>query len=324
MGLQRLLVTGMGGELGTRITNLLEALAGIEAIAGLDLYPPRRRIPHSEFHHIDPRDRPRAAALVREFEPTAIVHFGVYEPNARSYPEPARIATVAGTAAVMGAAAGCGSLERIVVRSGIEVYGRGRGAVTRPDEAVQCRPTSAFGRSLLKVEEAANRAGRAADVPVTSLRFASIVGPHFPSPLGRFLRLPAVPVSVISDLPFSLVHQEDAAAAVPAALAASFDGPVNVVGPGAVTAVQAVRLGGRTPLPMVGALWNAAGFVTELVGAPLPEHVRELLVRGRCADGSLAEEVLGVAPVRSTPDVLKELYEWAPVTYLDVAGRSAA
>ncbi len=324
MGRQRLLVTGMGGELGTRVTNLLEGLPGIEAIVGLDQDPPRRRVPKTVFHRIDPRDRVHAASVVRDLEPTAVVHFGVYEPNARTYPDAARIATIAGTQAVLQAASACASLERIVVRSGIEVYGRARGAVTRPDEGVACRPTSTFGTTLTKVEQAALDAGRRADVPVTVLRFASIVGPHFPSPLGRYLRLPVVPVSALSDLPLSLVHQEDAAAAVPAALAAGFDGPVNVVGPGAVTATQAVRLGGRLPLPIVGPVWAVARAITELAGAPVPDHVRELLVRGRCADGSRQAEVLRLTPARTTPDVLKELYEWAPVTYLDVAGRSAA
>ncbi len=324
MARQRLLVTGMGGELGTRVTNLLEALPGVEAIVGLDQDPPRRRVPHSEFHRVDPRDRGRVASIVRDLDPTAVVHLGIYEPNARAYPDDARIATVAGTAAVLQAAARCRSLERIVVRSGIEVYGRRRGAVIRPDEAVPCWPTSTFGRTLAKVEELAGDAGRRAEVPVTALRFASIVGPHFPSPLGRLLRLPLVPVSALADLPFSLIHQEDAAVAIAAATGAGFDGPVNVVGGGAVTPVQAVRLGGRVPLPVVGPGWMPARLVAELAGAPVPDHVRELLVRGRGADGSAIHEVLGVAPDRTTPDVLKELYEWAPVTYLDATGRSAA
>jgi nucleoside-diphosphate-sugar epimerase len=55
---------------------------------------------------------------------------------------------------------------------------------------------------------------------------------------------------------------------------------------------------------------------TELLGAPLPAHVRELLVRGRTADGSLAQKVLGVMPATPTPDVVKDLYEWATVTYM--------
>ena len=44
--------------------------------------------------------------------------------------------------AIFGAAAECGALESIVVRSGIEVYGRARGALTRPSESVRTDPTS--------------------------------------------------------------------------------------------------------------------------------------------------------------------------------------
>ena len=43
----RILVSGMGGELGTRVTNLLEELGSVEAVVGFDLDPPRRRIPRA-------------------------------------------------------------------------------------------------------------------------------------------------------------------------------------------------------------------------------------------------------------------------------------
>ncbi|CAN5767817.1 hypothetical protein BH24ACT3_BH24ACT3_00760 [soil metagenome] len=319
----RVLVTGMGGELGTRVVNLLEERPDVEAVAGIDTDPPRRRIHRAEFHRIDPRDRHRTVAVIRDFAPTALVHLGVYEPNARTGPRSARDRTAAGAIAVLGAAAELGSLDRIVVRSGIEVYGRRRGANTRPDEAVVADPTSPFGRSLLHTERVSLDAGDEADVPVTRLRFAPIVGPHFPSPLGRYLRLPAVPVSAFSDLPFSLIHQEDAAAAIVAAVGASFDGAVNVVAPGAVTASQAARLGGRLPIPIAGPAWALAKVAAELLGAPLPDHTRELLVRGRTADGALATDVLGLEPAFRTPEVVKHLYEWASVTYLRVMDSAA-
>jgi UDP-glucose 4-epimerase len=161
-------------------------------------------------------------------------------------------------------------------------------------------------------------------VPVTSLRFAPLVGPHFPSPLGRYLRLPLVPVSGLSDLPFALLHQEDAASAIVAAIDHGPDGPVNVVAPGAVTASQAVRLGGRIPLPVVGPGWILARVAAEVFGAPLPDHIQELLTRGRVADGGRAESLLGVSALRSTPEVVKELFDWASVVYLPVTeGRAA-
>jgi nucleoside-diphosphate-sugar epimerase len=155
-------------------------------------------------------------------------------------------------------------------------------------------------------------AGTVAGVPVTAVRCAPIVGPSFPSPLGRYLRLPVVPVDPISELPFSLLHQEDAAHALVAAAHARFDGPLNVVGVGAVTASQAALKGRRIPLPVMGPGWWAASAAALLQGAPLPPHTRELLVRGGVADGLLAQRVLGIEP-RSTHDVVAELFEWASV-----------
>ena len=57
-------------------------------------------------------------------------------------------------------------------------------------------------------------------------------------------------------------------------------------------------------------------MAAELLGAPLPEHVRELLVRGQVADGSAAADLLGTRPSWSTPDIIRDLYEWAPVTVI--------
>lgn len=265
----RVVITGMGGELGTRVAQLLEARKDVDEIVGIDLDPPRRRLSRSHFHRVDPRDHRRLVDLVIDANPTHVVHLGVFEPHARLAPAQARTATEATAVAVLGAAAECREVQRIVTRSGIEVYGRRRGGPTRPDESVPPQPTCAFGRSLLQVEGLAVAAGEAAGVPVTALRFAPLVGPHFPSPLGRYLRLPIVPVSALGDRPFCLLHQEDAAAAIVAALDGGVDGPVNVVAPGAVTASQAARLGNRLPVPMMGAGWVAARLAGEVLGAPL-------------------------------------------------------
>lgn len=311
----RVLITGMGGELGTRLAIELGGDRGVEAVMGLDIDPPRRRHP-ATFHRVDPRNRERTTELIHAFRPTALVHLGVYEPYARSSPRSAAQRTAAGTVAAVTAAADAGGLDRIVVRSGIEVYGRRRGSPIRPDEQVRPDPTSPFGRELAHVERACVEAGLHAAAPVTCLRFAPLVGPHFPSPLGRYLRTPAVPFSALGDPPFSLLHQQDAAAALLAAVRRPVDGSVNVVGDGAVTASQAARLGRRLPVPVVGPGWWAARRFSELSGAPVPDHVHELLVRGRSADGSRAGELLGVRPSRSTAEVLTELYAWAEVVQL--------
>lgn len=317
--MKRVLITGMGGELGTRVATMLEHRPDVAEVSGVDTDPPRSRLHSADFHRIDPRDRKRLVDFVRSFEPTVLLHLAVYEPNARFQPRSAHERTVAMAIAVLGAAAHCPSLEHIVLRSGTEVYGRRRGMPTRPDETVPPEPTTPFGRSLLHAERLAAHASEVAGAPLTTLRLAPIVGPHVPSPLGRYLRLPVVPVGALSELPFAVCHQEDAADAIVAAVTARHDGPLNVAGDGAVTASQAARIGGRIPLPMMGPAWRAARVGAELLGAPLPDHVHELLVRGRVAECTQAAEVLGTRPAWSTPDVVKDLYDWAPVTYVRVA-----
>jgi len=319
----RVLVTGVGGELGTRVAMLLDADRRVDVLAGIDLVPPRRSIASLHFTEVDPRDRRRLLAPVREIEPTAIVHLGVYEPDARSSPRVARERTSANTRTVLGAAADLGSLDRIVVRSGIEVYGRARGSATVPDESVPPDPTTPFARSLLEVERLAAEAGAAADVPVCTLRMAPYIGARVPSPLARYLRLPVVPVSALADPTFSVLHVEDAAKAVVAALLAGPDDTVNVVAPGAVSVWQAARLGGRVPVPLLGPEWRLVRYLADLAGAPVPDHLLELIHRGRTADGGRAREILGVEPRRTTRASV-EAAQRSDTVPLRVVERSAA
>ncbi|MHB8465083.1 MAG: NAD-dependent epimerase/dehydratase family protein [Acidimicrobiales bacterium] len=309
----RVLVTGVGGVLGTRVAMLLAADRRVDALAGTDLYVPRRPVPSMTFTEVDPRDRRRLIPAVEAFEPTAIVHLGIYEPDARSTPRLAHERTSANTLAVLGVAAELGTVDRIVVRSGLEVYGRSRGSASVPDETVPPHPTTTFGRSLLEVDRLASAAAEAAGVPAAVVRLAPVVGPHVPSPLARYLRLPIVPVSALSDPAFSVLHVEDAARAVVAALFRAVDDTVNVVAPGAVTVWQAARLGGRVPVPLLGPEWRLVRRLADLAGAPLPDHVTEVIHRGRTADGGRAESVLGVELERTTRQAVEAVQHGEPV-----------
>jgi UDP-glucose 4-epimerase len=312
----RVLVTGMGGELGTRVAQLLEERTDVREIVGVDFVPPRRRLRRSEFKRIDPRDREKLTELVTDFAPTAVVHFGVYEPASRVAPRLAAEYTHACTVAALGAAARTGHLERVALRSGLVVYGRGRGRPGVPDETAPVAPTTPYGRTCLEVEALAVDLGRRHGFPVAALRMAPEAGSHVPSPLGRFLRLPVVPVPALADPAFQLLHQEDSARAMVQALVLGVDGPFNVVGPGAASVWQAVRLGGRIPLPVFGPGWQLATRAAELAGAPVPPHIIELMTKGRTADGSKAVDVLELTNIRPTQEVCTELFEWAKVTPL--------
>lgn len=315
----RVLVTGMGGELGSRVAQLLEARNDVTEVVGFDFVPPRRRLHSSIFRRIDPTDREAVTAFVEDVAPEVVVHLGVYEPHARTSPGGGAAKTTVGSVAALGAAGRAGRLQKVVVRSGIEVYGRGRHFPTVPDEDVPPAPASLFGHLCLETEVLAAGLGRREGVPVVALRFAPLVGSHAPSPLGRLLRLPAVPVNALGDPPFCVLHGEDAARAIVTATVTEVSGPFNVVAPGAASPWQAVRLGGRIPLPVAGPGWPLARAAAELAGAPVPDHVTELLVRGRVADGSRALSALGLTGMVDTQSVLTELFEWASVTPIRAA-----
>ncbi|CAN5599233.1 hypothetical protein BH24ACT5_BH24ACT5_06880 [soil metagenome] len=293
---RRVLVSGMGSDLGSRVATLLEQEDWVGDLLGLDTDPPRRRLQKAAFHLVSPGDHDRVLDLVAAFDPHVVVHLAVWEPFSRVPPARATSLSEQAATSILGAAAECRSLESIVVRSGLEIYGRDRGRATRPDESAPIAPTSLFGHNLATIEQTATAIGERVGVPVGAVRLGSVLGPHVPSPLGRLLRMPAVPFSLLADPPFAVTEDIEGARAMVAAAARRLDEPVNFVNNGAITALQAIGRGRRLPVPMIGPEWGVARLVSGLFGAPIPEHVLELLHRGRLADNSRMRELLGFAP----------------------------
>jgi UDP-glucose 4-epimerase len=127
--------------------------------------------------------------------------------------------------------------------------------------------------------------------------------------------MPSVPFSAVADPPFAVIHQHDAAEAFVAAAHRRLAQPLNIVAPGAITAYQAIRRGHRIPVPIVGPQWAIARAAAFLAGAPVADHVQEMLQRGRLGDNSRAAEVLGFAPTTTTKDVIDQLYRWPSVIH---------
>jgi UDP-glucose 4-epimerase len=307
----RVFITGVGGALGGRVASLVEELKEVSAVGGMDVSAPTVELHRTEVSVIDPRERRLVSNAVRRFAPTAVVHLGIYEPDARATPRVAAERTMAGTTTVLGAAAEAGILDRIVVRSGFEVYGRRPSGAQVPDESTAPDPTSSFGRTLLRTEQLAQATAESADATCSLLRFATVVGPDLPSPLARYLRLRVVPVNGIPDAPIALLHVDDAARAVVAALRLQLDGPLNVAGAGSVTTFQAVLLGGNIPLPIFGPWWAIARRISSALGSPVPDHLLELLQRGRVADLSKLDVLPDVYPSMDTVEVAKLLHSWS-------------
>jgi UDP-glucose 4-epimerase len=315
----RVFITGMGGEIGTRVARLIEADARVTAVAGVDLEPPRRMLRRADFHFLDPTDAAALAAAVAEVKPNVVVHLGIYEPHSRSTPQEAEQRTLAGTEVLLGVLRKQGGVEHLVVRSGIEIYGRGPEADELPDEASPVDPTTHFGRILAGVEAMVSDAAAEFDATALRLRCAPISGAHMPSPIARYLRMPLVPVPLPPGKPFSLIHVDDVARGMAEGALRGIDDTLNLVGEGSINVYQALRVGGRLPLPVLGPVLRLTRVITELAGSPLPDHTLELLTRGRMAVTRRGVAVLGFEPAFRTPDVVDDLYDWSAETYLGPA-----
>ena len=120
-------------------------------------------------------------------------------------------------------------------------------------------------------------------------------------------------MGILASPSFSVLGRGAARAVV--AATAPPDGPVSVVADGAVTASQAARIGSRWPIPLVGRVGGGEGVAAAL-GAPVPDHVLEIIHRRSDRRRIDAEAVLGMTPERSTVEVVRALYEWATVLHL--------
>ena len=301
-----MLVAGMGSAIGTSVTRALERNDAVEAIAGFDLEPPRRWMRRADFQFARPGDGDRVTRIVTEFEPTVVVHAWVFEPRARSSPGQARARTVAGTETLLGALSKVDSVQHITVRSGVSVYGTGRGTPERPNVGTLPRPTSTFGDMLARVEERCTQAATSLGATMAAVRLAPIMASHLPNPLGRYLRLPVVPIPLTTKR-FGVVHVVDAAAAIAGAATHQHVGPLNVMAEGSVTPIEAVTVGRRVPVPVLPTFFRLGRSLAEIPGTPLPEHIAEVLSRGGVVESSDLSTI-GVTMTRSTKDALEDLY----------------
>ena len=312
-GLRRVLVTGMGGQLGSLVAAELEKEPWVGSIVGIDADPPRRRLHRSEFHLIEPNDAARTRAVIEALDPHVLIHLAVWEPDARVNPALAERHTREAAHSIFSAARECPSLQHVVLRSGVEVYGRGGHRPDVPNEETPTAPTSQYGRMLVQVERSAGDAFATTMADVTALRLAPVIGPHIPSPLGRLLRLPFVPFNVLRPPMFTVLHEADAARAFVLAAQRTIGQPINVVADGEISGFAAVRRSRHIPLPLFGPEWTITRRVAHLFGAPVPEHVMEVLHHGRRATSDRCESLLDWNPEIATNDVIDSLFSWEGV-----------
>ena len=310
---RRVLVTGMGGELGSLVTSMVERTSWAGDIMGFDVDPPRRHLSRAQFHRVNATEHDRIASLIQEFNPHVLMHVGVWEPHARLATVEAESCTHHVAKAVFDAAHQGEALETVVVRSGVEIYGAGSYSPAIAVETTPIAPNTTYGNMCLNIEEQATELRTARGVNVCTLRLAPVLGAHVPSPLGRLMRLPAIPYYGLGNPVFSVVEDHDAATAFIQAGERDADGVVNIVANGAISMLRATLVGRRIPLPSFGPGWWLARNASSIAGAPIPDHVADLIQHGRLVASNEAAHLLRFAPRHSTTEVVQHLYEWPSV-----------
>lgn len=310
---RRVLITGMGGELGSLVASMIERTEWAGDIMGFDVDPPRRNLQRATFHRVAPDEHDKIASVITGFNPHVLLHVGVWEPHARLATNEAEHCTREVAKAVFDAAHQVGALESVVVRSGIEIYGHNSHSPKIAVESSPIDPSTTYGRMCQNIEEQATDLRTARAVGTCVLRLAPVLGAHVPSPLGRLLRLPAIAHRGLGNPAFTVVEDHDAATAFVQAGERNADGVVNIVANGAISLMRATMMGRRVPVPTVGPAWWLARTVSNAAGAPIPDHVEDLLSNGRLAASNEAAHLLRFAPRHSATEVIRHLYEWPSV-----------
>jgi UDP-glucose 4-epimerase len=165
-----------------------------------------------------------------------------------------------------------------------------------------------FFRDKIEAEEEALRFGAPGrGRSVTILRTAPIVGPSVDNYLTRYLSHRVVPTVLGFDPLWQFLHEADAVRAFRLAVLRDFPGVFNVAPDGVLPLGTAIRLAGRSPLPLprsladtvVGALWLAQ--VAEAPAAFI-DYLQYLCV----VDGAELERVSGFRPLYTSREALIE------------------
>ncbi|MDA4110081.1 SDR family oxidoreductase [Mycolicibacterium holsaticum] len=308
------LVTGacrfLGGYLTARLAQnpLIDHVIAVDAIApSKDLL---RRMGRAEFVRADIRN-PFIAKVIRNGDVDTVVHAAAasYAPRSGGRATLKEL-NVMGAIQLFAACQKAPSLRRVIVKSTSEVYGASAHdpVMFTEDTSARRPPRDGFARDSIDIEGYARGLGRRrADITVTILRLANMIGPAMDTALSRYLAGPVVPTVAGHDARLQLLHEQDALGALERATMAGKPGTFNIGASGIIMMSQAIRRAGRIPLALprsalavVDSVWRATRY-TELDREQL-----DYLSYGRVMDTSRMRNDLGYSPKWTTAEAFDD------------------
>jgi UDP-glucose 4-epimerase len=243
----RYLITGGSGYLGTRTIEDLSGRDETELIVIVDVNPPRRQFPKTQFVKGDVRDRKLIQGLLERHEIDSLVHLAFLlnpiHDEATMYD-----IDVNGTQKVLQAASDAGT-EHVLVTSSASAYGAfpDNPKPIAEDWPVRGVPDFSYARDKTEADRLCQLwALQHPDRVMTIVRPCFVMGPNVDNWLVRgFLNNPFIPIIDGHDEEFQFVHEDDVASALIALLDGKHGGAFNLAGDGTMTYRQAGELLGK-------------------------------------------------------------------------------
>ena len=312
---RRVLITGVGSQVGSLLAQRLERDPEVEHVAGLDTRRPRLALDRTEFIEADIRD-PEITGLIAPLEVDTLVHEQIVrQPGAGMSSRAMHDINVIGTLQLLAACERVASLTTIVVRGSAGIYGAEPHAPQFfTEEMTQLFPQrTRFQRDVAEIEnyfETYTR--RHTGVSCTMLRYQPAIGRGLRTQITRYLSQPVCPTFMGFDPRIQLVDIEDALEALVAAVRNPVRGAVNVAGTGTIGLARMIRLAGRRALPIASPLFGAVTSTAQRLGVDnQSEDFQRLLRYGRGVDTRRLTEEVGYTPRHSTVQAVETWAEHA-------------
>lgn len=223
---------------------------------------------------------------------------------------------VIGTMQLLAACQKAPGLRHLVVKSTSTVYGASSRDPAMFTEEMAPRASSQGGLSKDAVEVEGYVRGfarRRADVGVSVLRMANIIGPTIDNAFTRYLNMPVVPTALGFDPRLQLLHESDAVETLRLATVAHRPGVVNVAGAGVVALSQVLRHAGRLRLPVPApALGVVGGLVRNSGVIDFTAEESQYLNFGRVVDTTRLREQFGFTPRYTTAEAVESYLSGVP------------
>jgi UDP-glucose 4-epimerase len=240
----RYLITGGSGYIGGRLIDELSGREETEVIVDVDVRPPPRQWPNTEFVKGDVRDGRAIKGLLESHEIDVLVHLAfILNPirdEARMYD-----VDVNGTQAVLQAASEAG-VNQVLVTSSATAYGAfpDNPKPIAEDWPVRGAPDFSYAKHKADSDRICQLwALQNPDAVMTIVRPSIVFGPSVDNYIVRAIENnPFIPILDGVDEEFQLVHEDDVVTALFALLDGKHEGAFNLAGDGLLTWRRAAEM----------------------------------------------------------------------------------